>query len=91
MRRDCDDGDVTLVRSITPEDTVRAGYLVLDISLENFTRGFKRMIEGIILVCLKARVAGIGQEKMDGLMHLLEQALLFGGFCLARLLPRFVT
>ena len=59
MRRDGDDCNLALLWAIAPEDSVGTGRAILNVRLEDFRVRVVGVLDGVVFVCLEARVARI--------------------------------
>lgn len=79
MGRDGEDGDLSLVRAVIPENPPSRGRFVFGVGLENLLAAGP--FERTELVGVEAGMAGIGLQQTQGLSHRLE-SLRQPGICL---------
>jgi len=72
MRRNGEDGDLVFAGAVAPENAIRAGGAILGVGFEDFLFGVVRVLDGVVFVGLEAGVAGIGGEKFNAFLDLLE-------------------
>lgn len=70
MRCNRQDGDAFPAWAVVPEDTPSGGGLVFCVGFEDIL--VVRALDGIVFVCVEARVAGIGFQIPQRLPHGLE-------------------
>ena len=70
MRRDGDDCNLALLWAIAPEDSVGTGRAILNVRLEDFRVRVVGVLDRVVFMCLKARVARICLEKFNALYNL---------------------
>ncbi len=78
MRRDGDEGGLAPLGAIAPEDAVGAGRAMLHVRVEDLRVRIVGVLNRVVFVCLKARVARVCLEKCHTPGHLFEEAFLFG-------------
>src|SRR5947207_846446 len=87
MRRNGNDRDLALSGTVAPKNAVSARRAILSICLEHLRFSIVGVFDGVVFVCIQARVAGVLLEKQHALYDLFEQAFLPGSFGLPGLLP----
>lgn len=78
---DREQGDLTFIGPVAPEETVRTRSSVLNVGLKHFGAGVKGMWDGVVLVRLKTRVPGILEGQIHAFSDLPEEAFCLGGSC----------
>ena len=75
MRRYGDNGDLTFLWPVAPEEPVGTWRLVLHVRFENFRFLIVRMFDRVVFVCIEARVSWVIQQQSHAFLDLLEQPL----------------
>ena len=86
MRRNRDDRQIAGVRTVAPEDAVRARRLVLHVCFKHFFLPVVWILDRIVFVRVQAGVARIVLQQFDAFQDLFEKTLLLRGLCFFRLL-----
>ena len=86
MRRDCDNRDLILIRTVAPKDAISTGRAILNIGFKDFGGGIVRILDRIVFVRVQAGVARIVLQQFDAFQDLFEKTLLLRGLCFFRLL-----
>lgn len=87
MRRDGDNRDLILTRTVAPKDAISTGRGILNIGFKDFGGGIVRILDRIVFVSVQAGVARIVLQQFDAFQDLFEKTFLLRGLGFFRPLP----